>query len=115
MAHNLYCDSYHIHNMTYQLYYCNYIRVKNVKCVISWGRCSMIGLIVVMSVVVVLVLPLFSFPVDGLRWGWGWGWGWGVPVHLFFVVLYCFLFWIDCDLSNSAIMKSDLLCSVVRV
>jgi len=73
MAHNLYCDSYHIHNMTYQLYYCNYIRVKNVKCVISWGRCSMIGLIVVMSVVVILVLLLFSFPVDGLGWGWGWG------------------------------------------
>ena len=33
-------------------------------CAISWGRCSLIGLLVVMSVVVVLVLLLFSFPVD---------------------------------------------------
>ena len=78
-------------------------------CVISWGRCSLIGLLVVMSVVVVLVLLLFSFPVDGG----GYGMGRGVPVHLFFVVCYCFLFWIGCVLSNSAIMKSDLLCSVV--
>jgi len=45
----------------------------------------------------------------------GWGGGGGVPVHLFFVVCYCFLFWIGCVLSNSAIMKSDLLCSVVTV
>jgi hypothetical protein len=35
-------------------------------CAISWGRCSLIGLLVVMSVVVVLVLLLFSFPVDGM-------------------------------------------------
>ena len=28
-------------------------------CVMSWGRCSLIGLLVVMSVVVVLVLLLF--------------------------------------------------------
>ena len=34
-------------------------------CAISWGRCSSIGLLVVMSVVVVLVLCPFSFPVDG--------------------------------------------------
>ena len=34
-------------------------------CAMSWGRCSLIGLLVVMSVVVVLVLLLFSFPVDG--------------------------------------------------
>jgi len=53
-----------------------------VTCAISWGHCSLIGLLVVMSVVVVLVL-LFSFPVDGVG---------GVPVHLFFVVCYCFLF-----------------------
>ena len=33
-------------------------------CAISWGRCSLIGLLVVMSVVVVLVLWLSSFPVD---------------------------------------------------
>jgi len=73
---------------------------------ISRGRCSLIGLLVVMSVVVVLVLLLFSFPVDGMGVG-------SVPVHLFFVVSYCFLFWIGCVLSNSAIMKSDLLCSVI--
>ena len=36
-----------------------------------------------------------------------------MPVHLFFVVCYCFLFWIVCVLSNSAIMKSDLLRSVL--
>ena len=54
--------------MTYLLYYCNYIRVY-VTCAISWGRCSLIGLLVVMSVVVVLVLLLFSFPVDGVGVG----------------------------------------------
>ena len=31
--------------------------------IISWGRCSLIRLLVVMSVVVVLVLLLYSFPV----------------------------------------------------
>jgi len=80
-----------------------------VTCAISWGRCSLIGLLVVMSVVAVLVLLLFSFPVDGE------GVGGGVPVRLFFVVCYCFLFWIGCVLSNSAIMKSDRLCSFVTV
>jgi len=50
-----------------------------VTCAISWGRCSLIGLLVVMSIVVVLVLLLISFPVDGV------GEGRGVPVHLFFV------------------------------
>ena len=30
-----------------------------------------------------------------------------MPVDLFFVVCYCFLFWIGCVSSNSAIMKSD--------
>jgi len=79
-----------------------------VTCAISWGRCSLIGLLVVMSVVVVLVLLLFSFPVDGMGVG-------GMFVHLFFVVSYCVLFWIGCVLSNSAIMKSDLLSSVVTV
>jgi len=34
-----------------------------VTCGISWGRCSLIGLLVVMSIVVVLVLQLFSFPL----------------------------------------------------
>ena len=61
---------------------------------ISWDRCSLIGLLVVMSVVVVLVLLLFRFLVDG-REG-------GVSVHLFFVVCYCFLFWIGCVLFSSA-------------
>jgi len=37
-----------------------------VTCAISWGR-SLIGLLVVMSVVVVLVLLLISFPVDGQK------------------------------------------------
>ena len=35
-------------------------------CAISWGRCSLIGLLAVMSVVVVLVLLLISFPVGGV-------------------------------------------------
>ena len=35
-----------------------------VTCFISWGRCSLIVLPVVMSVVVVLVLLLIIFPVD---------------------------------------------------
>jgi len=58
-----------------------------VTCAISWGLCSLIGLLAVMSVVVVLVLLLYSFPVDGVGVG-----VWGVPVHLFFVVCHCFLF-----------------------
>ena len=33
-------------------------------CAISWGRCSLIGLLVVMFVVVVLVLLFISFPLD---------------------------------------------------
>ena len=74
--------------MTYLLYYTKYV-----TCAISWGGCSLIWLLVVMSVVVVLVLLLFSFPVDGVSVG-------GVSVHLFFVVCYCFLFWIGCVLSN---------------
>ena len=77
-------------------------------CAISWGRCSLIGLLVVMSVVVVLVLLLFSLPVNVVGVG-------GVPFHLFFVVCYCFLFWFGCVLSNYAIMKSDLLCYAVTV
>ena len=50
-------------------------------CAISWGRCSLIGLLVVMSVVIVLVPCLLVF-----RWmEWGRG---GVPVHLYLVVCY---------------------------
>ena len=89
MAHNVCCDSYHVYNMTYLFYYCNYIGVKYVTCAISWGCCSLIGLLVVMSIVVVLALLLFSFLVDGVEGG-------SVPVHLFFEVCYCFLFWIGC-------------------
>jgi len=62
MAHNVCCDSYRVHSMTYLLYY--YISVKYVTCAIAWRRFSLIGLLVVMSVVVVLVLLFFSFPVD---------------------------------------------------
>jgi len=40
-----------------------------VTCAISWGRCSLIGLLVVMSVVVVLVLLFISFPVGGVGMG----------------------------------------------
>jgi len=50
----------------YLLYYCNYTTVKNVTRAISWGRCSLIGLLVVMSLVFVLVLLFISFPVDGV-------------------------------------------------
>ena len=35
-------------------------------CAISWGRCSLIGLLVVVCVVVVLVLLFISFPLDGV-------------------------------------------------
>ena len=38
-------------------------------CVISWGRCSLIGRLVVMSVVVVLVLLFISFLVDEVGMG----------------------------------------------
>ena len=40
------------------------MRVKYVTCAISWGRCSLIGLLVVMFDVVVLILLFISFPVD---------------------------------------------------
>ena len=76
-------------------------------CAISRGRCSLIGLLVVMSVVVVLVLLLFSFPVVGV--------GGGCACPLVLCSLLLLLFWIGCVLSNSAIMKSDLLCSAVTV
>jgi len=75
MARNLCCDSYHVHNMTYLLYYRNYIRVKYVTWDISWGRCSLIGLLVMSVVVVFVLLLLFSG-----------AWGGGVPVQLLFVV-----------------------------
>jgi len=40
-----------------------------VTCAIYWGRCSLIRLLVVMSVVVVLVLLFISLPVDGVEVG----------------------------------------------
>ena len=56
-------------------------------CVLFLGGCrSLIGLLVVMSVVVVLVLLFFSFPADGVAVGRA------VPVRLFFVVCHCFRF-----------------------
>jgi len=69
-----------------------------VTCAISWGRCSLIGLLVVMSVVVVLVLLLFRFPVVGQGGG---------ACPLVFVVCYYFLFWIGCVLSSSATMTEQ--------
>ena len=74
MAYNFCCDSYHVPNLIY-IYYTIVIRVNYVTCAISWGRCSLIGLLVVMSVVVLLVLLLISFPVDGAGGG-------GVPCPL---------------------------------
>ena len=50
-------------------------------CAISWVRCSLIGLLVVISVVVVLVLLFITFPVNGV------GVGRCVRVHLFFVII----------------------------
>jgi len=57
MAYNFCCDSYHVPNLIY-IYYTIVILfgVKYVTCAISWGCCSLIRLLVVMSVVVVLVL-----------------------------------------------------------
>jgi len=80
-----------------------------VTCAVSWGRCSLIGLLLFMCVVVVLVLLFITIPVDGV------GVGRCVPVHLFFVVCYCFLFWIGCVSSNTAIMKLDHLFCVNRL
>jgi hypothetical protein len=72
--------------MTYILYYCNYIRVEYVMCAISWGRCSLIGLLVVMSVVVVLVLLFFGFPLVGVGGGGG-----ACPLVLCSLLLLCVL------------------------
>ena len=40
-------------------------------CAVSWGRCSLIGFLVVMSFVVVLVLLFISFSVDRMGLGVG--------------------------------------------
>ena len=85
--------------------YVTYVRVLFLVTVVHWSGSWLIC---------PLWLYWFSYFL-AFRWmGWGGGGGGGVPAHSFFVVRYCFLFWIGCDLSNSAIMKSDLLCSVVR-
>jgi len=56
-----------------------------------------------MSIVVVLVLLLFTFPVD---WGGG-----GMPVCLFFVVCYCFGLVASCLVSFSVRQLSASSCS----
>ena len=66
MAYNFCCDSYHVPNLIYIYYIIVITLVKYLTFAISWGRCSLIGLLVVMSVVVVLVLMFISFPVDGV-------------------------------------------------
>jgi len=66
---------------------------------ISWGRCSLIGLLVVMSVVVVLVLLLYSFPVDGVGVG-------GVPVHLFLVVYIVYI----CRPKDNPVFLFETIC-----
>jgi len=53
---------------------------------ISWGRCSLIGLLVVMSLVAVLVLLLFSFPMDVV----GLGGGCLSTCSLWYVTAICF-------------------------
>jgi hypothetical protein len=82
-----------------------------VTCAISWGRCSLIGLLVVTFVVVVFVLRLFSFPVEVVGLGGGGG---ACPLVLFSLLMLS-VFGSVGVLSNSAIMKSDLLCSAVTV
>ena len=52
-------------------YYCIYVYIGGDVCAVSWGRCSLIG-VLVMSVVVFCPLA-FQFPVDGVG---------GVPVHM---------------------------------
>ena len=56
MAHNVCCDSYHAYNVTYIYYtielYIYWGQVCDVcQRAISWDRCSLMGLLVVMSVV----------------------------------------------------------------
>ena len=50
-------------------------------CAISWGPCSLIRFLVVMSVVVVLVLLFISFPVDGV----------GMVKHVTLAVTHAFI------------------------
>ena len=64
----------------------------------------LIGLLVVMCVVVVLVLLLFSFPVDGV-----------VGACPFVLCSLLLLSGLVCVLSSSASMKLDHVCSVVTV
>ena len=66
-------------------------------CAISWGRTSLIGLLVVMSFVDALVFLIFSLPLDGVGLR-----SCACPIVLCSLLL--FLFWIGCFLSNSTIM-----------
>jgi len=101
MAHNFCCDSYHVPNLIY------------IYCIIVIMLGSSVWRVLFVGVVVRwlgfwLLCPFCLYWFSCLlvfRWmGCGWG---GVPVHLLFVFCYCFLFWIGCVSSNSAIMKSD--------
>ena len=42
---------------------------KSDACYISWGLCSLIRILVLISIVVVLVLLFIRFPVDGVEVG----------------------------------------------
>ena len=76
------CDSHRVHSVTY--IYCGIVPVLwGPVCAvcwraICWGRCSLVGLLVVMSIVVVLVL-LFYFSGR-----WGESGGVACPLVLFF-------------------------------
>jgi hypothetical protein len=109
MAHNVCCDSYHVHNVTYIYYTIVYL---------YWGSstwrvlaCCFLGPLFTdwaPGLLCPLWLYWFSCFVVFRRLG-------GASFHLFFVVCYCFLFWIRCVLSSSASMKSDHLCSAIAV
>ena len=67
MAYSVCCDWYRVYSVTYICYTVVLILwVKYVCQVFPGGRCSLTGLLVVISVVDVLVLLLFSFPVNGV-------------------------------------------------
>ena len=60
MTHNVCCDSYRVHNVTYVVPILGG-QVRDVLACYFWDRCSLIGFLVVMSVVVVLVLLFLVF------------------------------------------------------
>ena len=98
MAYNLCCDSYHVPNLIY-IYYTTVIILG-----LSVWRVLFLGVVRWLGFWLLRLLWLYWFCLLVFRWK-GWGWG-GVPVHLFFVVCYCFLFWIGYVSSNSAIMNT---------